>query len=437
MPPPILSFFIGSSMLLFSCTPSTPPQPAAGSAPTTTAITFRQPAEYEPMTAVWLLWSRYDHQQGMPNAQVSLDIINALTPAVKVRLVVPNDSVRQAVQKLLPADWLEYGKVTLYTLPYNEFWARDMGPTFVVGSDGHLKVVDFGFNGWGTVPETDSLNIENEQLDEKVAEALQLPKLSTAVISEGGDREINAKGTLIVSEVVEQGRNPTMSLSAIEAEFKRLLGAKKVIWLKKGLYEDDHSHLGPINGPGHQKFYTVLTTNGHVDEYVRWANDSTVLLAAVDATALKHDPIARENAKRLAENYQILRAASDQDGRPLHIIRVPLPPLITGSLRPKDGVYELLKAMDYRDGSVFPAGKPVKAVAAASYLNFLIANGVVLMPKYGKIGGNPAFLRCDAAAQAALQQAFPNRKIVPIDALAVNWGGGGIHCITMNEPALR
>ena len=429
-----LSFicFFALWVLCASCG-TTPPPPQPIPAPTV----FRQPAEYEPMEAVWLLWPRYDHIEGMPNSKVSLDIIAALSPFVKINLVVANDSVRASVQSLLPADLLEYGNVTLYTLPYNEFWTRDMGPVFVVGSDKKMHIADFSFNGWGTMPETDSLNVENELLDENVAVALKLPILSTSIVSEGGDREINSKGTLIVSEVVEQGRNTTKTLAEIETAFKNILGAKKIIWLKKGLYEDDHTHLGPINGPNGQKLYTVLTTNGHVDEYVRWANDSTILLAAVDSADLEHDPIARENAKRLEENYQILRSATDQDGHPLHIIRVPLPRLITGTLRPGDGVYELIKEMDFKDGSKFPTGKPIKAVAAASYLNFLIANGVILMPKYGKPGGDLATLKCDAAAQAALQRAFPDHKIVGIDALAVNWGGGGIHCITMNQPALR
>jgi agmatine deiminase len=118
-------------------------------------------------------------------------------------------------------------------------------------------------------------------------------------------------------------------------------------------------------------------------------------------------------------------------------VRVPLPRLITGTLRPGDGVYDLLAEMEYADGSDFPKGKPIRAIAAASYLNFLIANDAVLVPRYGTPGGDAATLRRDAEAHAILQQVFPDRKIVPINALAVNWGGGGIHCITMNEPKIR
>lgn len=431
MPTLIKSYWV---LLLFTgiaCKRAAPSPPAA--APLPAEVAYRQAAEFEPMEAVWLLWSPYGHKQGFSNEQVTLDILTALVPHVRVKLVVPNDSVRQLVQRRVPADWLEYGKVNLYTLPYNEFWARDMGPVFVRSAKG-LAMADFSFNGWGTSTEQDPLQKENEQLDEKTAALLQLPVVSSKVISEGGDREVNGKGVLIASEVVEQGRNPDLSLAEIAAEFKRLLGASKVIWLKQGLYEDDHTHRGPIQGPKGQQLYTVLTTNGHVDEYCRFADARTLLLAAVDSSELADDPISRENAKRLEINHQILKQATDQDGHPFRIVRVPLPYPVIDKLRPGDGVYDLISQFEYLDGSTFPKGKPINAIAAASYLNFLIANEVVLMPKYARPGSPPAVARRDAEAQTALAGAFPGKKIIAIDALAINWGGGGIHCITANEP---
>jgi agmatine deiminase len=418
-------------MIIFgACRQKQAPPPPKSAPP---APAHRQPAEFEPAEAIWLLWSLYDHKAGLPNSRVTLDIIRALAPSVKVKLIVPNDSVRQAVQQLVPADLLELGKLTLYTLPYNEFWARDMGPSFVVDSQG-LAIADFNFNGWGGSTTDDPLMLENEKLDEKVAALLQLPIVSTNMITEGGDHELNGKGVLLVSETVEQNRNPDMSLEAMEAEFRRVLGVKKVIWLKKGVYEDDHTFLGAINGPKGQKLYPLMTTNGHIDEYVRFVNENTLLLAAVDSAELKDDPISRENAKRMEENYRILKNAVDQDGKPFNIVRMPMPQNVIVTLRPGDGAYEAISAMEYRDGSKFPKGKPVKGIAAASYLNFLIANEVVLVAKYWKPGADPEIGKRDEAAQAVLRSVFPNKKIVPIDALPINLGGGGIHCITINEP---
>lgn len=396
---------------------------------------YRQAAEFEPAEAVWLMWSLYEHKRGFSNGQVTLDILRALAPHTRVKLIVPNDSIRQVVQQQIPADWLEYGKVHLFTIPYNEFWARDMGPVFVTDTMTRRRAMaDFSFNGWGTGTEQDPLQRENEKVDEKAAAQLQLPVVSSPLVSEGGDREVNGKGVLIASEVVELGRNPGKSREDIAAEFKRLLGATKVIWLKQGLYEDDHTHLGPIKGPGGQRLYTVLTTNGHVDEYCRFADAHTILLAAVDSGAPAQDPIARENARRLEENYQILKNATDQHGQPFRIVRVPLPYPIIDRMTPGDGVYDIISQMSYPKDQPFPKGKPVRAIAAASYLNFLIANDQVLVPRYARPGGDPAVARRDAEAHAILANVFPGKKIVPIDALAVNWGGGGIHCITANEP---
>ena len=107
------------------------------------------------------------------------------------------------------------------------------------------------------------------------------------------------------------------------------------------------------------------------------------------------------------------------------------------TLQTGDGVYEAIKDFDYKDGSVFPKGKRVKIIAAASYLNFLIANDCVLMPTYWKEGISLDVKKRDAEAMSVLQSVFPNKKIIPMDVLAVNMGGGGIHCITRNQPVVE
>jgi len=392
----------------------------------------RRPAEFEPTEAVWLLWSNYEHKQGFSNEQVTIDLIQALLPYVKVKLVLPSDSVLQRVQPMLPTTALQSGQLTLYNLPYWEFWARDMGPSFVLDEKGKLNVTDFNFNAWGYALPGDPVAALDEKLDERIAALLKLPLRSSDMITEGGDHEVNGQGTMLLTESVEKNRNPQWSLTQIEAEFRRMLGVKKIIWMGQGLREDDHTFAGPFYDQSNQPIYNVVTTNGHADEYVRFAAADLLLLAQADSTS--SDPLEQENSRRLEENYRRLKAATDQNGRPFRIVRVPLPHPIISTMEPGDGIYDYISTLDYQDGSQFPVGQPIHVIAAASYLNFLVANGCVLMPTYWKAGMDAKVQARDEEVRAILQSAFPNKIIIPIDALAVNFGGGGIHCITMNEP---
>ncbi len=398
-----------------------------------TPIVLRQPAEYEPQEAIWLIWSPFDHAKGFSNEQVTLAIMDAVLPHTRVKVAVANDTLLQRAKAMIPAAWLESGQVELLKIPSMEFWARDMGPVFVVNNKGELMVADFNFNVWGSTDTTDAHARVEEKFDELVAGEMGLASISTPMVSEGGDREVNGEGCLMVVEAVELQRNPGMTKLQIEAAFRRLLGIKKVIWLKKGLREDDHPFLGTLTLKDGTKAYNSLTTNGHIDEFARFVNDSTILLAKVD-TADLDDPIAQENHRRMEENFQILQNATDQNGKPFRIIRVPLPPIILQTMQPGDAVYDALSEMEFKDGSVFPKGQPVQVIAAASYLNFLITNKTVIAPKYWQEGRSETLKTRDAAVRQILQKAFPERKIIMLDAMAINLGGGGIHCITMQEP---
>ena len=237
----------------------------------------------------------------------------------------------------------------------------------------------------------------------------------------------------MVTEVVEQGRNPTMTLAEMEAEFRRVLGVEKVIWLKEGLLEDQHTFRGALPLEDGQLAYTAVTTNGHIDEFARFVNDSTIVLASVKHED-RDDPVGAENHRRMEENYRILKRATDQRGEPFRIVRMPLPQLILENMKPGDSVYDFISGLTYQDGSTFPTGEEVTVIAAASYLNFLITDEVVIGQKYYSAGMDQAIAARDQEAAEILQRLFPQREIVMINALAVNFGGGGIHCITMNEP---
>jgi agmatine deiminase len=329
----------------------------------------------------------------------------------------------------------EQPNLQLLEIPSFEIWARDMGPVFVETNRNTAAIADFNFNSWGY---SDTLDIETkteEMYDVSLAEHFNLPVISSSMISEGGNREVNGKGTLITTESVEMGRNPSMIKNEMEAEYERLLGVKKTIWLNQGMVEDNHTFLGPVETQDGTKAYTVVTTNGHIDKFARFVNDSTILLAQIDSSEFD-EPIAFENHQRLEENHQLLSAATDQDGNPFTIIRMPLPGTIFSILSPGDYVYDFIKTLDYTDGSTFPAGEPVKVMAALSYLNFIIAGKVVLGQTCWREGMPDELKEKDAEAAQFLQSVFPNRKVVMIDALAVNLGGGGIHCISMHQPTL-
>jgi agmatine deiminase len=202
--------------------------------------------------------------------------------------------------------------------------------------------------------------------------------------------------------------------------------------MKRGVHEDDFPWDSPIAGPDGKEVYTLLTTGGHIDEFARFADDSTILMAQVDTADLADDPIARENLIRLAENLKIAQAARQPNGRPFRILMMPMPKTIVRTLRPGDVTYDLTATMPFTK-KPFPKGQPILGAAAASYLNFLITNDIVIAQRYGQTG-DPANIARDEQAQQVLQTAFPTRRIIMLDALAINWGGGGIHCITAHQP---
>ncbi|MBU2905757.1 agmatine deiminase family protein [Arenibacter algicola] len=412
------------SMLILSCSSPKKSDPI---------IAVNQPAEFESQEAIWLIWPSTDHKEGESVEQVTLAIVEALMGNIGIVITCKDKELLTQAEESLKKYFGELPKLKLLQLPSVETWARDMGPIFVETNQNTWAIADFNFNAWGY---SDTLDIDTkteELYDERVAKHFQLPVISSRMISEGGNREVNGKGTLITTEAVEMDRNPDMTKADMEKEYKRLLGVKKIIWLKQGLVEDDHTFRGPITTVDGDKAYTVVTTNGHVDEFARFVNDSTILFAKMDSVDLE-DPIAFENHKRMEENYRILSEATDQNGKPFTIIRMPLPGTIFSSMNPGDYVYEYIKTLDYTNGSTFPNGEPIKVMAALSYLNFIITNKVVIGQRCWREGMSKELKLKDEEAAQILQSVFPDRKIVMIDALAVNLGGGGIHCISMHQP---
>lgn len=396
----------------------------------------RQPAEFEAQDALWLIWPQTDHKRGYSCAAVTLNIIAALKPHMIVHISVVDEELLAEAQAAIDTRLGNRNNLVFHVIPSVGIWARDMGPNFVYTTDEQLAVIDFNFNLWGYA---DSADLD-AQLDGRfagtVAEHMDLPVLHTPMISEGGNREVNGKGVLLASAVVEEGRNPTMTRAEMEAEYKRLLGITKTIWLEQGVYEDDHTFLGPLQTADDEIAYTVATTNGHIDEFARFVDPQTIVLACVPEEDLD-DPIARENHRRMERNHAILQAATDQDGNPFRITRMPLPKAIVHTLEPGDSVYDYLATLTYTDGSTFPIGDPIRALAAGSYLNFTITPRVVLGQRFYHEGMDVAIRDRDWAVEQQLRNLFPKRQVIMLDAMAINLGGGGLHCITMHQPVLR
>jgi len=394
----------------------------------------KQYAEFEAQEAIWLIWPSTEHKKGESVENVTLSLIEALIGDIDIVVTCKDSDLLDKAKNTIAKRLGEQPRLKLLVIPSFEIWTRDMGPVFVETTKNTLAIADFNFNSWGY---SDTLDIDTkteEMYDVRVAEHFNLPVISSSMISEGGNREVNGKGTLIVTESVEMGRNPNMTKKEMEAEYARLLGVKKTIWLKQGLVEDNHTFLGPVKTQEGTEAYTVVTTNGHTDEFARFVNDSTILLAQIDSTEFD-DPIAFENHQRIEENFQLLSSATDQDENRFTIIRMPLPGTVFSTLSPGDYVYEYIKTLDYKDGSTFPAGDTVQVMAALSYLNFIITDQVVVGQTCWREGMPDELKENDEKALQILHSVFPNRKIVMIDALAVNLGGGGIHCISMNQPA--
>ncbi len=270
-------------------------------------------------------------------------------------------------------------------------------------------------------------------VDSQMSIAEKAVRLKTNVIHEGGAIEVNGKGTLILCEATVFQRNPGMTRAYIEQEFKRVLGVTNIIWMKRGLADDPHHFFRRITGN-----YVGGGTGGHTDEFVRFSNPTTILLAGVDEAEKNLNPLNRMNYERMQENLETLRNALDQDGKPFTIIRVPLPDAVPKIVIAKEKA-DVSAPLNMQPLSFIPAERPAEGdtllrVPASSYLNYLVTNGLVLVPTYADAGSS---IEKEERVKSILRQQFPGREIVFFNVMPQNWSGGGIHCSTQQQPAGR
>ena len=390
---------------------------------------FVFPAEFESHDALWMAWPRYENKKGRPTEPVHMQILEATSGRVAVDLLVPGEG---KVRARLVAEGIAHDHVRFHSIPYNDVWLRDTGPIFLKGSEGSLKIADFGFNMWGYEDRSSVASQTEARVARRIAEAMGLETVASSLVSEGGDHEVNGRGTLLSVEAVERQRNPSLSLDEIEVELMRVLGQQEVIWLEAGVAEDDLTFKGKLPGG----VFTAVATGGHVDEFARFADAHTVLLAEVTEEQRDNDPIAAVSFERLERSLEILENSSCQDGHPLNVVRVPVPDVILETMSASDAVFDYLQSLTYEDGTMIRSDEAIRVVAATSYLNFQVTNGLVLMPVYWEPGMPDAVRQKDEHARRVLAEAFPDREVVPIHALNANLGGGGIHCMIQPQPAV-
>ncbi len=404
---------------------------------------FYMPAEFEEQEAVWFGW-----ETDPKYYPVIANVISGLMPTVQIKIAAESDSLLSISKKALAGLSIDTTKIQFYSMKGERYWIRDHGAAFLVNEKGELGVADFdwslyGIEGW--YQEKYDYNIDSVtkymkkffdastgKVDSLMAVAEKATIVKSNIVIEGGAIEVNGKGTLIVCEAVALQRNPGMSKSKLEEEFKKALGVTNIIWMKEGLIDD--AHIQQI----HFKKYVTMGTGGHTDEFVRFADANTILLAWVEEGEINDHPFNKINFERMSENLQILQQASDQDGKAFKIIKVPLPDpierkiIVKAKLDSTDSINVTPRYFIQKDAP--PVGDTLINVSASSYMNYLVSNGVVILPTYAKQGSSK---EKEKQVGEIMKSVFPNRKLVWVECMQQNWNGGGIHCSTQQQPKRR
>jgi agmatine deiminase len=408
---------------------------------------FYMPAEWEPHEAVWLGWQKGEDHEFYPGIA---KLISTLTPNVTVKIACDSDSLMLiAKDYLFNKQKLDSQNIRFYVMPGERYWIRDHGAAFLVNEKGALAIADFDFKMYGfpawleEATQGDMKRMKRRmdmvlspyttKVDSQMAVVEGAGIIKANIIHEGGSIEVNGKGTLILCEAVALTRNPGKTKAELEVEFKKVLGVTNVIWMKQGL-ADDPNWSRRIDGR-----YYGWGTGGHTDEFVRFADPNTILLAWVDESEKDLNPVNRINYERMSENLRILESSKDQDGKPFTVIKVPLPDLVTQSLLVVDSLRgrdeEKFTAANYYLPKERPqVGDSIYRVPASSYLNYLVTNGLVVLPTYTNVGTSN---EKEAKVISIFQKLYPERKVVTIDFMPQNWSGGGIHCSTQQQPSLN
>ncbi len=354
---------------------------------------------------------------------VMLKMITSLLPFVKIRILANNEQQANWFKNLLSKNNIPEKNIEVIIVEHNYIWLRDTGPVWLK-SDNQLKIVQSGFNEWGGSHQTNNI-------PSILGKLLNIPVEKTFYTGEGGGKSFNGKGSVIVCETVERQRNPTLTIKEIEDLLKKTYNFKHIIWIKKGLASDYQTFKSLLPGEVY-----AAGAGGHVDECCRFVGPQKVLLVQVTEKQAQKSPIAKISYNNMEENYKILKKQTDQDGQPLEIIRLPYPDDLIYEIDERDLRYRQVLDTQTKIKSPINIKSPAKYLLAASYCNYLISNGVILLPKYHKPDRSNSFKKTDEEAFNTLQKCFPNHKIIQINPEPINAGGGGLNCVSNEQPAI-
>jgi agmatine deiminase len=337
---------------------------------------YRMPAEWAKHEATWLSWPKNPltfPEQTLPKVErIFVKMIAALSHGETVKVLVEDEPMGDRVLDLASQEGADRSKLRLMPIKSADVWIRDYGPTFLLDRAHQKAAVKWTFNAWGG--KYDDL-LYDDTTGQEIVRTSDVRTFRPGIVLEGGSIDVNGAGTVLTTEqcLLNRNRNPQLSKAQIEGYLREYLNVDKIIWLLSGIEGDD--------------------TDGHIDDFARFVSETEVLCAhSRDKT--------QANTAVLRRNLAILREATDQDGHQLVVRQLPLPK----PLRLEDEERWL----------------------PASYANFYIGNKCVLLPVFND--------RNDLKAIQMLGNAFPEREIVPIEAIDLVYGYGGIHCVTQQEP---
>lgn len=350
---------------------------------------FRMPGEFEAHSKTWMLWpERADtwRDAGIPAQHAFTEVAGTIAQFEPVIMGVNQNQFENAYRKLPP-------QVQVAVIENNDAWMRDCGPTFVINLGGEVRGIDWAFNAWGGL---DGGLYQSWDLDDAVPQKVLamegLERYRAPIILEGGSIHVDGEGTLITTEecLLNPNRNPMLSKDEIERLLKDYLNVSKIIWLNRGVFNDE--------------------TSGHVDNLCCFIEPGVVVLTWTDDRSDPQYKISTDALERL-EN------SSDARGRKLviHKLHQPEPMIMTQA--------------EARGIKASPGSKPRRAGnrMAASYVNFYFYNAGAIVPTFE----DPH----DHAALDMLQRLMPTRKVMGIPAREILLGGGNIHCITQQQPS--
>jgi agmatine deiminase len=359
-------------------------EPGTAQPPSPAALGFRMPAEWERHTATWIAWPHEprDWPGKLPAIQwVYGEVVRHLAGGERVRILVDDGAGEARARAVLRRVGAALDAVDFVRARTDRSWTRDYCPLFVTDGAGEVAITNWRFNGWAKYANHKRDDAVNDRIVRRLGMRQWQPTTPingkpARVVLEGGAIDVNGTGTLLATEEclldTVQARNPGLPREGLEEVLAAYLGARKVLWLGRGIAGDD--------------------THGHVDDLARFVDETTVVIAHESNPAdVNHEPL-RDNRERLER-------MTTADGQALRVIPLPMP------------------APLFFDGTRLPA----------SYANFYIGNAVVLVPTFN----DPA----DRRALEILAELFPTRTVVGIHAVDLVWGFGTLHCMTQQEPA--